>query len=330
MSDEQKKYRIGFDLGGTKMLAALFDEDYNKITQRRRKTKGYEGAESGVGRILSSIRDALEQADATPDQLLGVGVGCPSPVDMDRGVIIDAVNLGWRDVPLAAEINKEFGCAAEVLNDVDAGVYGEYRFGAGRDARTVFGVFPGTGIGGGCVYDGEIVHGKTSTCMEVGHVRIEPEGALCGCGQRGCLETVASRLAIAAEAAKAAYRGQAPWLMKNVGTSIAEIRSGAIRDSIENGDEAVETITKNAAYAIGAATASIVTLLLPDVIVVGGGLAEAMPKLFEREVTRGIKANVMSALAGSFEVRIATLGDDAPAMGAAAWASHRSREHSAA
>lgn len=323
MSDAEKRYRIGFDLGGTKMLAVLFDEQYNKITQRRRKTKGYEGSESGVSRILASIRDVLEQEEAKPEQLLSVGVGCPGPVDMDRGVIVEAVNLGWEKVQLAKAINKEFGCEAHVLNDVDAGVFGEYRFGAGREARSVFGVFPGTGIGGGFVYDGEILHGSNSTCMEFGHVRVDPEGAYCGCGQRGCLETVASRMAISAEAAKAAYRGQAPWLMKNHGTTLAEIRSGAIRDSIENGDEAVEQATRNAARQIGAATAAIVTLLLPDVIVIGGGLAEAMPKLFQTEVTRGIEANVMTPFRKSFSVRVAKLGDDAAAMGAAAWAARR-------
>ena len=320
-NDEDKiGYRIGFDLGGTKMLAALFDADMKKVAQRRRKTKGYEGVGSGVERILSSIRDVLDEVDATPDQLLSVGVGCPGPVDMRKGTIIEAVNLGWRNVALAKAINKEFDCSAAVLNDVDAGVYGESFFGVGKSARSVFGVFPGTGIGGGFVYDGDILCGSSSTAMEIGHIQVDPLGALCGCGRRGCLETVASRLAISAEAAKAAYRGQAPWLLEESGTKISNIRSGMLSDSVANGDEAVETILRAAARRIGMATASVVTLLMPDLIVLGGGLVEAMPKLFEEEVEQGIKETVMPAFGKSFSVCASELGDDAAAMGAAAWA----------
>jgi glucokinase len=322
MSDQACKYRIGFDLGGTKMLAVLYDSEFKKVAQRRRKTKGYDGPESGVARILSSIHDVLDEVGADPSQLLSVGVGCPSPIDMERGIIVDAVNLGWVNVKLAAAINKEFDCSAAVLNDVDAGVYGEYCFGAGKKNRTVFGVFPGTGIGGGCVYDGRIVHGANHSCMEIGHVLVNPRGGVCGCGRRGCLETVASRLAISAEAAKAAYRGEAPWLMKEYGTSIADIRSGAIAASIKNGDAVVEQITRDAAYAIGVATASVVTLLLPDLVVLGGGLVEAMPRLFVSEVERGIHDTVMPAFAGTFEVRESKLGDDAAVLGAAAWAAN--------
>ncbi len=322
MNDKRTKYRIGFDLGGTKMLAVLYDAEFKKVAQRRRKTKGYDGVENGVARMLSSIHDVLNEVDADPSQLLSVGVGCPSPIDMERGIILEAVNLGWTNVKLAAAINKEFNCTAAVLNDVDAGVYGEYRFGAGKNGRTVFGVFPGTGIGGGCVYSGGIVHGADHSCMEIGHIQSDPQGAHCGCGRRGCLETVASRLAISAEAAKAAFRGQAPWLMKRYGTTVADIRSGSLADSIENGDEAVEQITRNAAHAIGVATASVVTLLLPDVVVLGGGLVEAMPKLFVSEVERGIRETVLPSFSKAFEVRVAKLGDDASVLGAAAWAAH--------
>ncbi len=316
------KYRIGFDLGGTKMLAVLYDAEFNKVAQRRRKTKGYDGVENGVARILGSIHDVLNEVDADPSQLLSVGVGCPSPIDMERGIIIEAVNLGWTNVKLAAAINKEFNCSAAVLNDVDAGVYGEYCFGAGKNGRTVFGVFPGTGIGGGCVYEGRIIHGADHSCMEIGHVRVNSQGGLCGCGQRGCLETIASRLAISAEASKAAYRGGAPWLMKQYGTAIADIRSGVLRESIENGDTAVEQITRNAAYAIGVAIGSVVTLLLPDIIVLGGGMVEAMPDLFVSEVDRGVRDAVMPAFTQSFEVCVAKLGDDASVLGAAAWAAN--------
>jgi glucokinase len=158
---------IGFDLGGTKMLALVYDASFRVIVRKRRKTKGHEGAESGVARIVQTIDEALVEAHLDRSALRGIGLGSAGPLDLDEGIILDAPNLGWKDVKLKAALEKEFACPAVILNDVDAGVYGEYRFGAGRSSRCLVGVFPGTGIGGGCVYDGKILRGRTNSCMEI-------------------------------------------------------------------------------------------------------------------------------------------------------------------
>lgn len=202
------RFWLGFDLGGTKMQSVLFNERFEPIVRRKKKTRGHEGADSGVERIIAIIEKVLEEGKITAAKLGGIGVGCPGPLDLDEGVIVEAPNLGWKKVPLREILEKKFGCPATICNDVDAGVYGEYRFGAGAKGRTVLGVFPGTGIGGGLIYEGHIFRGKKSSCLEIGHMPVVPDGALCGCGRRGCLETVASRLAMSAEIAKAAYRGQ--------------------------------------------------------------------------------------------------------------------------
>ena len=210
MSDSRDNDRwVGFDLGGTKMLAAVFDEKFRIVARQRKKTKGQDGPEAGMRRIVQTIKEAMKKNDA-PARLAGIGIGCPGPVDVDRGVILGTPNLSWRDVPIKKVLEDEFSCEVVVTNDVDAGVYGEYRFGAAQNARCAIGVFPGTGIGGGCVYEGHILRGANSSCMEIGHIPVAPNGRLCGCGQYGCLEAEASRLAIAAEASKAAYRGEAP------------------------------------------------------------------------------------------------------------------------
>ncbi len=313
---------LGFDLGGTKMLATLFNAKFKAIGSDRTKTKGHEGAESGVGRIIKSIRKVLKEADVNEDQLGGIGIGIPGPLDLDRGIILSTPNLGWTDVRIKDILEDEFDCPTVIANDVDAGVYGEFRFGAGRKARTVLGVFPGTGIGGGCVYEGNILRGKTGSCMEIGHVQVAPEGPLCGCGRRGCLEAVASRLAIASRAAAAAYRGQAPHLLEEVGTDVAKIRSGALANSIAAGDEAIESIVREAARQIGRAVAGAVHLLGPDLVVLGGGMVEAMTELFVTEVSEAAKHRVLPSFADSFEVVAASLGDDAGVMGNAAWAQH--------
>ncbi len=315
-----RKHWVGFDLGGTKMLATVFDGDFNPLGSRRRKTKGHEGSKAGLERIESTIRRAMEIAEVSQDELKGIGVGCPGPLDLDKGIILEAPNLGWEDVRIKKFLEDAFSCPVMITNDVDAGVYGEYRFGSARDAHCAVGVFPGTGIGGGCVYEGRILRGRTASCMEVGHIRVVPEGPLCGCGQKGCLEAVASRLAVSAAAAQASFRGQAPNLRVSEGTDISEIRSGAIAASIKAGDKVVEQIVIEAARHLGTAVGGLVHLLAPDVIVLGGGLVEAIPELHQKTVEKAAREFVLPTLEDSFKVVVATLGDDAAVMGAAAWA----------
>ena len=317
---DQDKYWVGFDLGGTKMMACVFDDALAKLSSRRRKTDGSAGQEAGLARIIKTILQALEAAEKTPQNLAGIGIGCPSPVDMERGILLDAVNIGWENVPIQAELEREFDCPVAVLNDVDAGVFGENKFGAARGAQTVLGVFPGTGIGGGCVYRGQIVHGKHSSCMEIGHVRVRDAGHLCGCGKRGCLETEASRLAISAEVAKAVFRGEAPHLLEMVEPDLRELRSGVLAAAIAAGDHVVEGIVRAAAEKIGIAVANCVNLFAADCIVLGGGLVEAMPEIFVETVHRAAVETVLPHFSDSFRTVVAELGDDASVLGAASWA----------
>lgn len=318
--DRLQRRWIGMDLGGTKMLAVVYDENFKPLGRRRRRTKGTEGAESVTTRMVRTIRDALEEAKVEPSEIAGIGVGIPGPVDQERGIVLEAVNLSWDKVPLAKLLKEELKASVVLLNDVDAGVYGEYRFGAAKSARTAVGIFPGTGIGGGCVYDGQIIRGKRNSCMEIGHVCVREDGDLCGCGMRGCLETEASRLAISAEVAKAAYRGEAPTILKEAGTTLRDIRSGVIADAIAAGDKVVEQIVQRAARTLGVAVAGCIHLLCPDVIVLGGGLVEAMPKLYVESVETAARKSVMPSFVDTFKVVAAKLGDDAGVLGCAAWA----------
>lgn len=330
MESTTKDCWVGFDLGGTKMLAQVYDPAFKSLGRDRRKTKGWSGEDEGLSRIIESIDAALADADCSRDRLQGIGIGCPGPVDMDGGILLDPPNLGWSHIAIGKRLADEFGCEVSVLNDVDAGVYGEFRFGAAKEARCVVGIFPGTGIGGGCVYHGEILRGARTTCMEVGHIQVVPDGPLCGCGQRGCLEAVASRLAIAANCAKAAYRGEAPHLRDAAGTDLGSIRSGALADAIEAGDDAVKLIIREAARTIGIALAGIIHVLGPDLVLLGGGLVEAMPDLFIQQVGKAARKRVMPALHDSFQIAASALGDDAAALGAAAWAQHQQSIRTAA
>ncbi len=321
--DTAERVWVGFDLGGTKMLAVLYDENFQPLGKKRRKTRGSDGADNGMNRIESTIERACSEAAIDPRRIAGIGIGCPGPVDTDRGRILQAPNLGWDDVNVASRLTKRFDCQVLVVNDVDAGVYGEYRFGAAKGARCAVGIFPGTGIGGGCVYRGDILQGAGVSCMEIGHTRISSSVRTGGYAMSGTLEAEASRLTVAAEAVKAAYRGEAPYLMSHGGTDLADIRSGTIAQAIANGDVAIHALVEEASKTIGIAVVNIVHLLAPDRIILGGGLVEAMEDLIVGTVKRIAKKNVMQAYRDRFDVVAAKLGDDASVLGAAAWAQHR-------
>ena len=319
-SDQNERYWLGFDLGGTKMMATVFDAGFKVVGSHRAKTKGNEGTQEVLDRIIATIKKALDDARIKAPRLGAIGVGCPGPLDLDRGIILEAPNLGWKNVTLKETLEKAFGCPTVIANDVDSGTYGEYRFGAGRKARCVVGVFPGTGIGGACIYEGRIFRGKTGSCMEIGHIQVQPEGRVCGCGRRGCLETVASRLAIAAEVASAAFRGEAPRLLEMAGTDLSSIKSGVLAKAIQAGDTVVERIVRNATRQLGGAIAGVVNLLAPDVVVLGGGLVEAMSDLILNEVRKTVDNRAMKSFTKSLKIVAAQLGDNATVMGAAALA----------
>jgi len=316
---------IGFDLGGTKMLAVAYDADFQVVARERRKTSESAGA-ANVERLIETVHLCVAAArkESPGFELRGIGLGCPGPIDVMRGVLIAAPNLGWKDLALQDRLHQEFACAVSLVNDVDAGLFGEARRGAAQGSHSTLGVFPGTGIGGAFIENGRIYTGARRTAVEIGHLPVQTDGPLCGCGRRGCLEAIASRLAIAAAAAQAAYRGDAPYLAGHFGTDLRKIRSRALRESIENGDQVVEDIVRHAARTVGRSIGGVINLLAPDRVVLGGGLVEALPELYLGEVRSGAEGQVMSSYAGTYEVVIAQLGDDAAVLGAAAWVKERS------
>lgn len=302
------------------MLAAVFDQDFKIVATRKKKTKAYEGLEGSLARIVTVIQEALDKAGAAKPQLLGIGIGSPGPLDLNEGIILQAPNLAWENVPLKKTIEKAFGCPTVVANDVDTGTFGEYQFGAAAGARCVLGVFPGTGIGGGCVYEGRVIRGKVNSCLEIGHTIVQPRGPQCGCGQRGCVEALASRLAVAAQAATAAHRGLAPKLLEKAGTDMSNMRSSIIADCIAEGDVVIENIVKQAARWLGLGIANVVNLLAPDVVVLGGGLVESMSEIYLKEVQKAVNKQALKTFTKSIRIEIAKLGDNAVIMGAAALA----------
>ena len=302
------------------MFAVVYDDNLKVLASERKKTKGFEGMDAGLKKIQSLISEALQAAKVDPARVGGIGIGCPGPLNFEKGLMLEAPNLGWKNVPIRKSLESAFGCPTIIMNDVDAGVYGEWVYGAGKGSRCLVGIFPGTGVGGGCVYHGQVLQGVNHSCMEIGHIPLISDSLPDGCGNVGTLEAVASRLAIAAGAAQAAYRGQAPWLMKKIGADLSKIRSGVLRDAVENGDEVVRDLIVEAARHIGLGIVTMVHLLSPDIVIIGGGLAEAFPKLLVKNAEEYAKTRVMPSFKDSFKVVLAKLGDECGVLGAAAWA----------
>ena len=306
---------LGIDLGGTKTAAMLEDQNRKVLARAKMRTQGHQGAEDTLGRLVSLVREMLAEAGLRRKDLSGIGIGCPGPLDLKAGLVLNSPNLGWDSFPLRSRLAEELKHDVLLVNDVDAGVYGEYARGAARDARCVVGVFPGTGVGGGCVYEGQLLRGRRASALELGHIQVMPEGPLCGCGKHGCLEAVCGRLAIASQIATAAFRGEAPTILELAGTDISRIRSSVIRKAIKAGDTSVEIIVRTAARRLGRGLATVVNLLCPDTVVLGGGLVEALPELYLEEVHTGVSEQAMPAMLEELQIRTSKLQDDASMIG---------------
>ena len=257
------------------------------------------------------------------NQIAAVGIGSPGPLDPDTGYVIESANVNFHNFPLGPKLAEEFGCPVVVANDVDAGTYGEFRLGGARGASDVLGVFVGTGIGGGIVANGALYHGFSKNAGEIGHIVIKTGGPRCNCGNRGCLEALASRTAMARDIRKAIKRGRKTVLSRLPAKKLDSIPSSAIKEAFEAGDHLVIRIVERAADYIGIAIGSVVNLLGPEVVVLGGGVIEALgDPLLERIERVARKVAFEFAIRDVRFVR-SELGDDAGIIGAAMLARER-------
>jgi len=320
---KEVSFWIGFDLGGTKMLATVLDQQYHVLGVARKATNGSDGLVKGKAKVVKTIQEAMAAAGVSPKGLKGIGIGCPGLVNPEKGVLINAPNLGWSNVGLKQLLGGVFKVPVEVMNDVDAGTYGEYALGAGKGARSVLGVFPGTGLGTGFVYNGELVMGRGVSAMELGMIYLP--GTHIGSAQHGVvlLEDLTSRLSLAAEGGVACYRGQAEALNARTAGSLREIKSKALAGSLRAGDEGTMVMFGNSVRYLGLGVAMVVNLMAPDRIVLGGGLVEELPSLYVNMLKEEVARYALPSLAKPIKYVVAKLGGNAVAVGSVAWLRHR-------
>jgi glucokinase len=323
-------YVLGLDLGGTKVFAAAFDGELNMISHAREKTEAWRDDEEVFATIVRTGREALTTAEIDAEQVAAIGIGSPGPIDPDTGYILESANLKFRNFPLGPRLAKEFGCHVILENDVNAATYGELKSGAARGAKHVLGVFLGTGIGGGIIIDGKLFHGFSKNAGEVGHIIIKAGGPRCGCGNRGCMEAFGSRTGILRELRESVKRGEKTLLWRSLKKRSADVTSTELKEAYDAGDKLVQKVVNAAAKDVGIGIGSLVNVLGPEVIVLGGGVIEAFGDDLIARIDKTVRKIAFEVMTKDLRMVKAQLGDNAGVTGAALLAHESLRESAVA
>jgi len=306
----------GADLGGTKIACAVADGAGRVVRMETIATNSHEGPDAVLARMAQLVADL---SGGAPLEALGVGV--PGLVDLGTGTTLFLPNLPtqWRDVPAASILRRRLGCPVSLLNDCRAATLGELHYGLGRGVRDMALFMLGTGIGGGIVIDRKLRLGPLGSAGEIGHQTILPDGPLCGCGNRGCLEALASGPAISGEGVRLLRGGQAPRLFEIVRGNADLVSPATMAQAARAGDQAVRAAIDRAASYLAVGVANVVTAFHPELVVLGGGVA-AIGDLVLDAVRSGLAERVRMFPTGGVAVRLSELGDRAGIHGAVALA----------
>ena len=318
MSDGKPEYIVGVDLGGTKILSGVFKQSLEPMASAKVSTKSQRGVESVIERIERCIKDAVDEADLSLKQVAGVGIGAPGAVNFKDGSVIFAPNMdGWKDVPLKKELEKLLDVPVFVENDCNISALGVYYGELKGKPREMVGIFVGTGIGGGLVINGELYSGFSHTAGEVGHMVLDVNGPKCGCGNKGCFEALASRTAIFQRIKAGVKDGEKTLLTEMLGNDLSDLRSGDLRKAIRRGDKFVDKVIEEASEYIGIAAANLINILNPEVLVLGGGVIEALADEMMGVIIETAKDYAMPGSMKNVEIVASKLGDSAGITGGA-------------
>ena len=311
------KFIIGVDLGGTNVRAAVSDRDGKIIGDARRPSLAMEGPDVTIPEIIGVIRDAASNAGVRTEDICGIGMGVPGRHISSEGVVLWSPNFrDWGGVQLLKPISDDLGLAAFMGNDVNVAALGEYRFGAakGTSVKSMVMLTLGTGIGGGIILDGKLWLGANEGGGEIGHQVINPNGRLCGCGNFGDLESMANRDAIIERALRKIYQGRKTILTDMLEPKYLDLTPAMIAEAASKGDPvAVETLDETGYY-VGIGVANVITFLNVEMVVIGGGISQAGPVLWD-PILRTVRANALAEALEVCRVVPAALGDDAGVLG---------------
>lgn len=284
---------IGVDIGGTNISAAVVDAGGELMHHDRVPTPPDDDIPAAVGELANRLRNT--------DEIAAVGVGAAGFIDASRTRVMFAPNIDWRNEPLADRIESVINLPTVIENDANAAAWGEFRFGAGLDTSDLVLVTVGTGIGGGIVHHGALIRGGFGCAGEIGHMRVVPDGRLCGCHQRGCWEQYASGTA----------------LERLASARLADADGPQLSDLARDGDEEAASLLAEIGYWLGAGIASLCTVLDPRVVAIGGGLAAAGDLILDPAIGAFHEHWPAAEHRPSPILRLADLGDRAGMIGAA-------------
>ncbi len=314
----KKDLYIGVDVGGTKILAALVTQA-GAVTARKRmptprKAKG-EHVLAAIGDIISVL---MTEAGVDQTQVRGIGLAIPGVVAPDEGKVIVTPNMTLSGLTIGPALQKRLKIPVLIGNDVNLGTLGEAWLGAARDVDSVVGIFVGTGIGAGIVVHRQLVTGFRNAGGEIGHITMQIGGPECGCGNRGCLEALASRSAIERDIRAAIQNGRKSVVTKLTNGDLSVIKSSVLRRALKQEDEVVTGILRRASEMLGYACLTVRHLLDPEMIVLGGGVIEACGEFIVPIVEQVLGLHSMPGSIENTVIAVSQLGDDAVAIGAAA------------
>ena len=308
----------GIDLGGTKIAGALADESGQIVVEQTVSTESHLGPTAVLNRITGLVQSLADEAGQQP---VALGLGVPGLADVSSGVVKFLPNLptNWRDVPARAHLEPKIGCPVYLLNDARMAALGELTFGRGRGVQTMAFYTLGTGIGGGVVIDGKLRLGPLGAAGELGHQTILPHGPRCGCGNTGCLETLAGGPALTAEGVRLLLSGQTSRLYEIVDGNPARVSPREMAQAAAEGDEAVRRVLLEAAEYLAIGIANVVSTLHPELVVLGGSVADIGPLLFNTLRER-VPQRVGMFPAHAVRIEPAALGNKAGLLGGIALA----------
>lgn len=316
---------VGIDLGGTNIKIGLFDSELKLLSKTSVATKADMGPEVVIGKMAQTVEKLIVEAGLSLQDVVAVGIGTPGPARYTEGVIIKSTNMPtFKNVPICRMLNEKLGAPIVFDNDANVACWGEYAVGAGKGVKDMVFFTLGTGIGGGIISNGELVHGCDENAAELGHMIIYPDGRNCNCGQRGCVEAYASADSTARRAAEALEAG-AESSLKKVLDEKGQITSKDIYEHLANGDELAKEITDGTAKALAITCINMLHTTEPKRIVFAGGMIAAGDILLNR-IKDFFNEHIWTLKKEMVEICFATLGEDAGIIGAAALAQHAKQQ----
>ncbi len=311
---------IGVDLGGTEIKAGLVDEKEGLLKKTNRPTEVYKGPD----RIVENINEAIKELD--PEMKIdAIGIGSPGSIDRKKGIVRFSPNFPeWHDFKLAKKLNKITNKDVFVENDANSFTLGEWYFGKAKGMKNFVAITLGTGVGSGVVTHGVFMTGNDGIGAELGHIVVTPNGPLCGCGNRGCLESIASAKSVARHAKELAIRYPDSKVLQ-MAKSVEDIESKHVFLAFEENDYLAKTVVQDTIDAMARAFGAYIHIFNPAMIVVGGGMSKAGETLFE-PLRERVKKYIMKSFIDTYKIEQSNLVENAGILGAASAAIFQIRE----